>query len=220
MKTVGLLLLGLMLIGASPASVPSVMFSKWPATTQAVRFAPIHTVTQHALAMAGGDPEGVRRVYSAKNDAERAVVDAYAGVASAISRLIPIANDKFGDHGFELIGFGKMFSQEVARLTGAQTEMKGNEAYVYTGSKANPTVLVFEEGEWKISVAGTFKGDLTRRAKRIGAQTAAYNELAAEIKMGRYKDAAEARNAGSEKVGKAMAQVEKELAATTQASEK
>ena len=105
---------------------------------------------------------------------------------------LALANERFGEHGFELIGFGKMFSQEVARLKSAQTEMKGNEAYVYTVSKTNPTVLVFEEGEWKISVAGTFRDDLKRRAKRIRAQSAAYNELAAEIKMGQYADPAAA----------------------------
>jgi hypothetical protein len=202
-----------LLIGAAPATRST--------TTRAARLPPIHTVTMHALAMAAGDPDGVRRAYVAKTEEELAVVNAYCGMASAISRLLVVAKDKYGEHGFELIGFGKIFEEEVDRLKKAESVVHGDEALVYTiGKDKPPLVLVFVNGEWKIAVARSFPGKMQRRAARIRAQASAYNELAAEIKAGRYKEAGDARAAGTEKVKNAMAQAEMELArrATTQQS--
>jgi len=195
----------IMHLGAGQATRPA-------ATTRVARLPAAHTVTLHALAMASGDAEGVRRTFLTHNEQEQAVADAYAGMASAIFRLQSVAKDKFGEDGFREIGFGKMFDAEVERLKKVEEVQKGDEAFVYTSGKGKmPLVLVFIGGDWKIDVGRSYPGRIDRRAARIRAQAAAYNDLAAEIKKGVYKTAEEAKQAGSEKVRAAMEQVDKEF---------
>jgi hypothetical protein len=193
-----------------------------PATTQAVHAGPARAVIIHAMAMAAGDAVTVRNCYLAQTPQEAAVADAYAGMAGAIRKLQIATKDKWGDGGFAVIGFGPMFDEEIKRLQHAQYSVEGNRAIVFAnGRDRSPMVLLMTDGVWKISVAQTFTRNMDRRTARIAAQTRAYQELADEIAAGKFRASVEAKIAGSEKVAKAMKEVDEKfppVSGTTQPS--
>jgi hypothetical protein len=172
----------------------------------------MHFALKYAIAMSSGNADEVRSYFLATGAQEQTVADAYAGLASSVRRLQEVAQEKFGEHGFELIGFGRMFTEEVARIRSSKAVEKGNEARLYVGGNdKSPLVLIFVNGDWKISVTRSYPKNQERRILRIHAQSGAYNELAAEIKKGMYASADAAREAGRQKVAQAMSAAEAEL---------
>lgn len=175
---------------------------------------PIAALIRHAIAMSGGDAAGVRAAYHAEDDEQTKLVEAYAGVCQATADLRKAAIACFGEDGFSAIGFGAMYNVEVERLQSARQQIEGNRATVFVknihpgGVSEVQLAMVNVKGQWKISVADTFKKGLDRRIARIDAQAGAYRELANEIAAGRYKLAVEARLAGRDKVLMAMRQAE------------
>jgi hypothetical protein len=177
--------------------------SSKPATTQVAN--PLRALVLHAMAMANGDPKTVRAFYLTKNASEEAVADGYRDVAGAIFRLRESANKKWGEKGFEQIGFGQMFDDEIARLNKLTYDIQGSRAIVRAPDATRPAmVLVLDKGAWKIAVGESFAKNPQRRAARINAQAKAYDELAREISRDRYATTAEAKEAGRVKVAAAM----------------
>jgi hypothetical protein len=175
------------------------------------------------MAMAAGQPDVVRDCYFATGPDEKAIVDGYVHLATSIGKLRKAATDRFGETGFDAIGFGPMFADEIKRLEKSRFTLSAERAIVQPGgASASPMILVWKNNNWKISVADTYTRNPKRRAARIDAQASAYEDLATDIAAGKYKLALEARQAGTEKVATAMKAAEAELSkgGTTQPTTK
>jgi hypothetical protein len=178
---------------------------------------PKRLLTIYAIAMAAGDADRVRDCYVADTADERALVDAYAHMASSVGALRKAATDKYGPDGFDNIGFGKMFAAEIKRIESSRLFVDGPKALAFTNNDAKPDLnLVHLDTGWKISA--TSFANPARHAARIEAQAAAYDELAKEIAAGKYRLATDAQVAGRNKVRDAKQAVEEKLKAapTTQ----
>ncbi|HEY8665765.1 MAG TPA: hypothetical protein VIL86_03825 [Tepidisphaeraceae bacterium] len=170
---------------------------------------------QNAIAMGMGDAAEVRKAYYADTDEEELLVDAYAKMAAALATLRGAATEKFGPDGFSGLGFGNIFSGEVAKLSKAQATIDGDNATVRAGSLS--FYLVKKDEEWKIDPSRTLK-NVPRQTAWIDAQTGAYTELAEEIRAGKYKLVTDAQTARREKVIAATAKVSKKFPASQPAT--
>jgi hypothetical protein len=178
---------------------------------------PRRTLTVYAVAMAAGDADRVRNSYWAETPDEKAVVDAYAHLATSVGALRKAATDRYGPDGFDNIGFGKMFADQIKALEATRLFVDGPKALVFVNKDDKPDLrLVRVESGWKISA--TSFSNPARQAVRIDAQASAYDDLAREIAAGKYRLATDARAAGSVKVRQAKEAAEAKLkaAAATQ----
>lgn len=205
---------------AQPAAPPATRPSTHPhlATTRlAGAENPKRLLTIYAIAMAAGDAEKVRDCYVADTPDQKALVGAYAHMASSVGALRKAATDKYGPDGFDNIGFGKMFAAEIKRIENSRLFVDGPKALAFTDNDNKPDLnLVRLDTGWKISA--TSFANPARHAARIEAQAAAYDELAKEIADGKYRLATDAQVAGRNKVRDAKQAVEEKLkaAAATQ----
>lgn len=193
-----------------------------PATTQqgpaaagaaipTVQSTPARTLVAYSIAMAAGDVEGVRSAFHADAPAERAVADAYAHLAEAVRGLRAAATARFGPDGFDNIGFGRMFAEDIKRLESTRLQVDGDTALAFMGKGDRPDMaLVRTPDGWKISVARSFPNP-ARRVARTEAQAKAFTELAAEIEQGRHRLATDALVAGRRLVADAMAAADQQL---------
>lgn len=176
---------------------------------------PKRALTVYAVAMSTGDARMVRDCYQADTPEEKAVVEAYGHLATAVAGLRKAAIDQYGPDGFDNIGFAKMFADQIKALEATRIVIEGDLALAFVNADQKPDLyLVKSPSGWKIS-AHSFSNPV-RQAARLEAQSAAYNELASEITAKKYRLSLDARAAGAEKVREAMLAVDQRLKAATQ----
>lgn len=174
---------------------------------------PKRVLTIYAVAMAAGDANHVRDSYWAETPDEKAAVEAYAHLATSVGALRKAATDKYGPDGFDNIGFGKMFADQIKALQETRLFVDGPKALVFIDKDNKPDLrLVRVETGWKISA--TSFSNPAHRAVQIDAQAKAYDELASEIAAGNYRLATDARLAGTAKVRDAKQAAEEQFKAT------
>lgn len=216
--------LALLLAAAAPAaSAPPVSSSRPTTHLATTRLSgennPKRVLTIYAFAMASGDAQRVRDSFWAETPDEKAVVAAYAHLASAVGALRKAATERYGADGFNNIGFGRMFAEQTKTIENTRLFVDGPKAFAFTNRDAKPDLrLVRVETGWKISA--TSFAHPARHAALIDAQAGAYEELAAEIAAGKYRLTLDAQAAGQDKVRDARLAVMKKLnASATQPSD-
>ncbi len=184
--------------GKRSASVPLAQSSQVDLTT------PIAAVKVYGKAMREGDAATAKR---AVTNVDPKIIDALAASGASRQRAIDAAVAKFGDDGKTVAGgsalpygeaFEKMLDEAEVKIDGdtATVTQKPNDATTQKTKDAVPIVLKREGGDWKIDYSElTRSGDLMRLVPVMNAISTVNDELADEIKSGKYATAAEATRA-------------------------
>lgn len=166
---------------------------------------PKDVVKAYGQAMRDGDAAAARRVVT---NAEPKLIDALAGLGGSRRRIIDAAVAKFGESGKTVAGgsvlpYGQQFDK---MLDEADVKIDGDTATVaQKGRDAVPITLKRVDGEWKIDYSQiTQRGDLIQMLPLMNAMAAANDELADEIKSGKYASAADAKIAHDRKMQQAI----------------
>lgn len=166
---------------------------------------PKDAVRAYGKAMRDGDAGAAKR---AVTNADPKVVEALAAMGSSRRRIIDAAAAKFGDDGKTVAGgsvlpYGQQFDK---MLDDAEVKIDGDTATVTqkTGD-AIPITLKRVGGDWKIDYSDiTKRGDLIQMLPLMTAMATANDELADEIKSGKYATAADAKKAHDQKMQQAI----------------
>jgi hypothetical protein len=180
---------------------------------------PTAAVKVYGQAMREGDAATARR---AVTNVDPKVIDALAALGASRRRAMEAAVAKFGDDGKTVAGGSALpYGEEFDKmLDEADVKIDGDTATVTQKAKdAVPIALKREGGDWKIDYSDlTKRGDLIQMLPVMGAIAVANDELADEIKAGKYASVAEAKKARAFKMQQALMPRGKDLYPSTQAA--
>ncbi|MEO6434575.1 MAG: hypothetical protein ABIP55_02290 [Tepidisphaeraceae bacterium] len=196
------------------------------ATTQSVPAdpsTPRGALKRLAQALDAGERAVVLDLLSAESDAQRKWATATADLAEATAALRRSAVAGFGPQGSRGLAVDAAASPEaLARIDGAEVAITGDSATVRPAQdEGPPIVLVRRDGRWRVPVSEFSRDveavDLDRAIAALADETRLLRELATEVSAGKYKTAADARQALDRRIlQSAMPQLEPvQPAATT-----
>jgi hypothetical protein len=188
----------------SVAAAPTTAASTVPATVPADPADPATpkgALKALAQALDAGDRAAVLKLLLADTGEERKVAAATADLADATAGLRRAAAKAFGEQGSRPLGVDAGATPEaLARIDSATVDLAQDRATVRTPQlEGPPIVLVKRDGTWHVPVSELSKdveaADVERNLKDVAEQTRLLRELSAEVLAGKYKTAAEARQA-------------------------
>jgi hypothetical protein len=211
--------------GASPAAAATS-----PATTQATDTPADPSTPKGALkalakALDAGDRAAVLELLAANSEQERRVAAATADLAEATVGLRRVATRAFGEKASRPLGVDPGATPEaLARIDAATVDLKGDRATLRTPQQEGPPIVLARQGNtWRVPVSELSKdveaADVERNLKDVAEQTRLMRELTAEVAAGKYKTAADARQALDQRIlHSAMPQLEPGAGAATAAA--
>ena len=210
--------LGLISVAAN-ALTPSVFAQTVPATAPAVvapgAALPVPTQPAATAAADPSTPKGALKALARALDAgdRAAVLERFAtddevqrrwAEATAILRRSAVA--KFGAAGSRSLGVDVSAGPEAAaRIDAAETVTEGDKAMLRSPQEEGPPLVVVRKGgQWRVPVSEFSKdvepADLDRVAKSLTDEARLLRELATEVETGKYKSAADARQALDQRI--------------------
>ena len=188
------------------ASVPTTT-STAPATTAAAHdfSTPKASVRSLAVAMQSGDKAVILAALHANNPTETRLAKVMADLSEAMAALSRSAVAAFGEEGARPItGESSEGAEALARLDAATVKEEGDSASIGTGPSDPTVTLVRVDGKWKLPVsaiiAGVDEAAIAQRLVDVEAQVGLFNELASEVKQGKYKTGEEVRQALDQRI--------------------
>ena len=184
----------ILLIGLAAASSA-------PTTAPADPSTPKGALKALAQALDAGDRKAVLDLLSATNPADQKLADATADVAEASARLRQTAGKAFGEEAARPLGVQVGATPEaIARIDSAKVQLDGERATVRANdSEGPPMVLARVNGSWKVPVSELSKdveaADVEKNVAALADQARLLRELSEEVAAGKYKTAADARQA-------------------------
>ncbi len=166
---------------------------------------PKEAVRAYGKAMRDGDAGAAKRTVT---NADPKLVEALAGLGASRRRIIDVASARFGENGKTVAGGSVLpYGEEFDKLLDeADVKIDGDNATV-TQKTGDAIAITLKRvgGEWKIDYSEISKrGDLNQMLPLMNAMATANDELAAEIKSGKYATAAEAKKAHDQKMQQAI----------------
>jgi len=186
---------------------------------------PRGAVKVFAIAVQSGQADKLREVLEAASPAEEQVVGAMGDAAAAAAVLRAAATEKFGAEAARAMAGGPPTVGDIDKVDWAAERVDGDRATVDLGGGAVAMRLVRRrEAGWRIAVGGLVPVDDPKTGAKIvpglRALARTMTETAGEIRAGRYKSAAEAKEVLTTRTQAAVAAAlaAAEAAAATQPS--
>ncbi len=173
-----------------------------------------------AKALQGGDRDQIRKVIYAGNPTEQKMVDAMAGMATAIAKLNKAAAKAFGEEQAKALT-GDL-GAELTRIDEAKVSIDGDTATVVykpgepapkqtdlaSADPAAPLQLVKVDGRWQVPMAKLSKGatpeQIEQRLSDVEVQTKVVADITTEITEGKHKNVDAVAEAWQAKVMQAL----------------
>jgi hypothetical protein len=138
-------------------------------------------------------------------------IDMMVAMVSSNQQLQDAAVAKFGADG-NSIGEAKMLGDVDKKLDDAEVKENGDTATITTKDSREPMTLKKVDGQWKVDLSQMPQmpgKDDPSMQPMFNAMLDVNKQLAADISAGKYKTAAEAKQAGQEKLMAAMMSLQK-----------
>lgn len=172
-----------------------------PATAPADPSTPKGALKTFALALDAGEKRGVRELLLATNRQEEHLADATAELAESAAALRRAAVGAFGEEKSRPLGVASSGTKEaLARIDTATEKIDGDTVTLREAQSDGPPLkLVKKDGKWLMPVSELTKdvepADVQRNIADMVWQSKQMRELSAEVTVGKYAGAAEARQA-------------------------
>jgi hypothetical protein len=172
-----------------------------PATAPADASTPKGALKALAQALDAGDRKAVLELLWAQSPSEQKTANATADLAEAAAGLRRAAAKAFGDEAARPLGVEVGATpQALDRIDAARVHLDGERATVRTeNAEGPPMVLARSNGVWRVPVGELSKdvepADVERTVSALASQAKLLRELTAEVAAGKYKTAADARQA-------------------------
>jgi hypothetical protein len=145
-----------------------------------------------AVALQNGDAEGAKK---ASTGGDPKIIEGMANAASSMKKLRDAAVAKFGDEG-KTFGGRKNADLDLAKNVDDATFKEEGDTATMTPKEGSPLKLKKVSGEWKVDVSEMAAGPMaTMGAAMFDSMAKAAKTTGDEISAGKYKTAAEAKQA-------------------------
>jgi hypothetical protein len=168
-----------------------------PSTLPAEQEAPKAALRALAVAMEGGDAEGIRGNLSFKGEQETRMVEAIVEYATALASLRQVALKTYGPEGAKAIigDVAEVSAATTKRIDQATVRQEGDVAVVQP-PQGQAMQLAKIDGKWKLpigqAVRSTEAGVLEENIATISAQARIVKECTGDMSAGKFRSSDEA----------------------------